>query len=130
MPSICRSRRRLFSTVALTTAVQMAAAAERAKLPTAMLGHWCGETDDLGSITFKRKKCPDSDGFLIMKADGYRGHETDCKTLNTVFLRRVGTVPHTYVVDYQCAGEGETRQERHIMFFSGEQFRMIRVPDR
>ena len=58
----------------------------------------------LGSITLKRKKCPNSDGFLIMKADGYRSHETDCKTLNTVFLRRAGTVPDTYIVDYQCAG--------------------------
>ena len=36
--------------VALTTAVQMAVAAERAKLPTAMLGHWCGETDDLALL--------------------------------------------------------------------------------
>ncbi len=88
--------RTLILPIAVMLLLTSAQAADR-KMPRKFLGNWC--TTD-GS-TFKRGRCPDTDGWLTVTVNGTRGHETD--VLNIAIVSS-----ENYRVKFKCHGEGET----------------------
>jgi hypothetical protein len=93
--------------VALTMAALPAAAADRVKLPTEMLGTWCLQQN--GEVpTYRRGDClRKTDSWLLIGPDGYQGHEFGCKIIKTGVDRRNRRYV-VYVLESHCEGEAQT----------------------
>jgi hypothetical protein len=94
----------------LTTSAQ---AADR-KLPSKFVGDWCivNGSNESAAATYRPGRCRrDSDGWMTVKVNGFRAHESNCNVLSAASAPKSGN----YQVKFKCSGEGETWTVNHQM---------------
>lgn len=73
------------------------AAARQPQLPEVMLGRWCTLYNNYyDKVTTEQdwKECQERDGYLIMRRDGFTGHEMECRFVTITNTGRK-SFPHT-----------------------------------
>jgi hypothetical protein len=93
-----------------------------AKLPKAMLGTWCVDTEykDDKLARYERGDCHfKSDGWMILRQRTRSGHETDCKVTKTTLARDFRLGGEKYMIQYRCRGEGDTWNEHASFSYDG-----------
>ena len=61
-------------------------------------GEWCAANDSNVLSEYKRGRCRDSDGWMVIRANGFDAHEMSCKVIG-------GNKPSE--IRFRCSGEGE-----------------------
>ena len=87
------------------------------RMPPHLVGEWCHSGE-----TFTRGKCKDgkaNDGWMIVRKNGFSGHETECKLLKSSRTRQ-----GSYRAKFWCEGEGATWVVDYELSLTGSQMLM------
>jgi hypothetical protein len=114
---------RLTLAIALALVASTVPAAAQQRMPREVVGKWCIVPPDTEALNRLPKDFPtlyerstrchhrDSDTYLTITSDGYRGHEITCKLLKVT----TDSTTRVHRMRFRCEGEGETGIEEASM---------------